>query len=123
MKTMRVIGGVYVLSALWCMFKLDMSAEALGFGFASPYAQLEYFSVYGGLQLGLGIAMLAASFQPKFVLGSVFFAFVFSSILAAIRLLAITLFPANDMMWGLLVLESVIAVSLWRAWHQLNLAT
>ncbi|MAA71211.1 MAG: hypothetical protein CL679_05715 [Bermanella sp.] len=121
MKTIRVIGGIYILSAMWCMLNVSVSSAALGFGFTQPFAQVEYFSVYGGLQLGLGLAMLAVSFSPKALLGGVLFAFVFSSVLAVIRLLAIVLYSANDMMWALFVLEAIIALTLWRCWYRLNL--
>jgi hypothetical protein len=120
MNTIRIVGGVYILSALWCMFQLQISAQSLGLGFMHPFAQVEYFSVYGGLQLGLGIAMIAVSMQSKLLLGGVFFAFVFSFTLALMRLLALFLYEANDLMWGLLVLESLIALSLWRAWRKLD---
>jgi hypothetical protein len=105
------------------MFNVNVSSAALGFGFTQSFAQVEYFTVYGGLQLGLGLAMLAVSFHPKALLGGVLFALVFSTVLAVIRLVGIMLYTANDMMWALLVLEVVIALALLRSWHKLNVAT
>ena len=120
MTILRIIGGVYITSAVWCMLRLDVSAQALGFGFLQPAAQIEYFSVYGGLQLGLGVAMLAVSMQSQLILGGVFFSWVFSSVLAVCRLVALVLFDGNGMMLGLLLLEMAIAAGLYWAWFRLN---
>ena len=122
MKTLRVIGALYIVSALWCIFRLDLSANSLGFGLLSPAAQVEYFSVYGGLQLGLGVAMIAASLQPKLLLGGLYFSLVFSWVLAISRGVGLVLYEPNTLMWILMVLELCIALALMYAFkvHQKN---
>lgn len=118
MKSLRAIGGLYVLSALWCIVSLDVSANSLGFGFLNPAAQVEYFSVYGGLQLGLGIAMIAVSFKPPLLMGGLFFSVVFSWVLAVSRIVGLLLYPTSPLMWALLMLEACIALALSYSWKK-----
>jgi hypothetical protein len=118
MKTIRAVGGLYVLSALWCMFQLDLSAQGLGFGLLTQAAKIEYFSVYGGLQLGLGLAMIGVTFKPNILLGGLFFSLIFSWVLAISRLIGLALYEANGLMWGLLVLEGAIALALTYVWFK-----
>lgn len=118
MKTLRVIGGLYMLSALWCIFSLDVSANSLGFGFLNSAAQVEYLSVYGGLQLGLGMAMIAVSTKPPLLLGGLFFSLVFSWVLAISRLAGLLLYATSPLMWGLLLLETCIALALSYSWKK-----
>jgi hypothetical protein len=123
MKTLRAIGALYIVSALWCIFRLDLSASSLGFGLLNPAAQVEYFSVYGGLQLGLGIAMIVTSLQPKLLFGGLYFSLVFSWVLATSRGIGLALYEPNSLMWVLMVLEVCIALALTYAFkkYQTNL--
>lgn len=118
MKTIRAVGGLYILSALWCMLRLDLSAQGLGFGLLTPAAYVEYFSVYGGLQLGLGLAMVGVSFKPQLLMGGLFFSLIFSWVLAISRIVAVALYEPNGLMWALLVLEGAIALALSYVWFK-----
>ncbi|WP_283789218.1 hypothetical protein QNI23_015140 [Bermanella sp. WJH001] len=118
MNTIRAVGVLYILSALWCMFRLELSAQGLGFGLLTPGAMIEYFSVYGGLQLGLGLAMIGVTFKPGMFLGGLFFSLIFSWVLAASRVVGLALYEPNGLMWGLLVLEGAIALALSYTWYK-----
>jgi len=111
MLTLRVIGGLYVLSALWCIFQLDVSSSALGFELINDSARVEYLSVYGGLQLGLGMAMWFTSFKPNLLKSALFFGLIFSSFLFLIRLIGVAVYNVNELMWMLLFLEGFIALA------------
>ena len=53
-----IVGTAYLLLAIWCASMPDQTARSVGFELVSGSGQSEYFVVYGGLQLALGIAFL-----------------------------------------------------------------
>lgn len=53
-----VVGAAYVVLAIWCGSMPQQTSAAVGFELVSASGQSEYFVVYGGLQLALGIAFL-----------------------------------------------------------------
>ncbi len=55
---LAVVGAAYLALAVWCSARPDATANAVGFELMSGSGQSEYFVVYGGLQLALGIAFL-----------------------------------------------------------------
>lgn len=120
MWVLRIVGAVYVLSSLWCMFQPELSSKALGFEFTHKAALTEYFSVYGGLQLGLGLAMLFSSYKDKLLIGAVFFSCVFSFVLCLSRIVGIIIHSSNELMWILFILELVIACLLFWQWRQFD---
>lgn len=46
---------IYVLFSIWCTLAASSTAQAMGFIGLSRAGAAEYLTVYGGLQLGLGI--------------------------------------------------------------------
>ncbi|MFZ2234969.1 MAG: DUF4345 domain-containing protein [Dokdonella sp.] len=46
---------IYVLFSIWCTVAASSTAQAMGFIGLSRAGAAEYLTVYGGLQLGLGI--------------------------------------------------------------------
>ena len=116
----RVCGALYLLSALWCVFQIDAAAGFLGLGLNSGLARSEFFSVYGGLQAGLGIAMLLCSFAPRYLEAALFFSAVFSGVLAIFRLISFFIFGWADAAFIMLVIEAVIAIVLAYGWWKLS---
>ena len=55
---LAVVGAAYVFLAIWCAAQPDATARSVGFELISGSGQSEYFVVYGGLELALGIAFL-----------------------------------------------------------------
>ncbi|MFT5327519.1 MAG: hypothetical protein ACI8P0_005411 [Planctomycetaceae bacterium] len=55
---LAVVGAAYIVLAIWCAARPDATANAVGFELISGSGQSEYFVVYGGLELALGIAFL-----------------------------------------------------------------
>lgn len=123
MFALRFVGVVYCLSAVWCFFQLENSANALGLAFMGESGKLEYFSVYVGLQLGIGLAMVLTSLQSQLVLGAVFFSLIFSWVLTLARIYAIALYGGFPMMLALLILEASIAIGLYWQWRILRKKT
>jgi hypothetical protein len=55
---LAIVGAAYIVLAVWCAASPDATANAVGFELISGSGQSEYFVVYGGLELALGIAFL-----------------------------------------------------------------
>jgi hypothetical protein len=55
---LAVVGAAYVFLAIWCAAQPDATAKSVGFELIPGSGQSEYFVVYGGLELALGIAFL-----------------------------------------------------------------
>lgn len=55
---LAVVGVAYIFLAIWCAAQPDATARSVGFELISGSGQSEYFVVYGGLELALGIAFI-----------------------------------------------------------------
>lgn len=108
----NLIAGLYLLSGLWCTFMAERSMTFLGYEATSQFSVGEFITVYGGLQIGIGLAMIAVNWLPQYFGGTLFFATVFSIVLILARiatLITYGFFEQGNLMAGL---EMVIAVSL-----------
>lgn len=114
----RVFGGLYLVSGLWCSLQLEAASSFLGFSLASPIGYVEFFSVYGGLQIGLGLAMLITSVHQYYLEASFYFSAIFSSCLALFRLISFVIYGVIPDFLIMLILELIIALGLWWAWYK-----
>ncbi len=112
----RLLGVLYLASGLWCAFQVELAADYLGFNLLTDMGKSEFFSVYGGLQIGIGVAMLASSFKPDYLEACVYFSAIFSGFLALFRVCSFLLFDEVDAFAFMLLLEIFIAVALWGIW-------
>ena len=53
------VGLAYWALAIWCIASPDQTSQAVGFTLQPGTGQSEYLTVYGGLQLGLGLLFFA----------------------------------------------------------------
>ncbi len=115
MIVLRSVAGLYLLSGLWCLIRPELAASYVGYEASGGAAIAEFFTVYGGIQLGLGIAMLLGSLEKNFQEATLFFGFVISATLIAARLISFIVYPeALDHVgaWAMAQLEALIAVTL-----------
>jgi hypothetical protein len=56
---------MYAVFGLWCALRLDSTAQNLGYTALSNSGRSEYFTVYGGLQWGLGLVFAWLAFKPE----------------------------------------------------------
>ncbi|MBO38601.1 MAG: hypothetical protein CMM75_05440 [Rhodospirillaceae bacterium] len=61
-NVLLMIGGVYVLLGLWCVFLPEKTSKAVGFDLLPGQGQSEFFTVYGGLEVGLGLLLIVPLF-------------------------------------------------------------
>ncbi len=112
---MRVVGALYLLSGAWCAL---VSGEVMTFlqfspgGEPTPRASSEFLSVYGGLQVGVGLALWCCSLHAAWISGGLIFGTLLSCTLAAFRGLSMVLYPPDSAVMALAVLEWGIAVAL-----------
>lgn len=111
MWVLRIVGFLYLSSGIWCVLNPVESATFLGLSFLN-LGIAEFYSVYGGLQLGIGMAMILCTLNEHYLTGGVFFSLVLSSGLMLFRVIAILQFGTNDALISMLVLESIIVLML-----------
>lgn len=107
---LTIVGGLYVLFGLWCTFSPEQTSVALGYRLSGA-AWVEYLVVYGGLELGLGTAMVLGARQPTLVPGVFFMSTVFSLCLPVYRFATLLFYPLTPGILAALVVEFVIAAS------------
>jgi hypothetical protein len=61
---LAIVGGAYLLLAAWCALKPEQTAASVGYELRAGSGRSEYFTVYGGLQAGLGLLFLWPLIRP-----------------------------------------------------------
>lgn len=56
---------LYAIFGLWCAVGLDRTSANLGYTALNNSGRSEYFTVYGGLQWGLGLIFLYLALKPE----------------------------------------------------------
>lgn len=64
----------YLGFSLWCLFKSESTAKAMGYHFLENSGKVEYLSVYTGMELGFAVCFAVSAFYPPFRLGGLLFA-------------------------------------------------
>lgn len=122
MIVLRIVAGLYLISGLWCLFQTELAASYVGYTVTGTSGMAEFFTVYGGIQLGLGLALLLGSLKQSYQEASLFFGFVVSATLIAARLISFIVYPeALDYLgaWMMAELEGAIAIVLGVAYFRL----
>lgn len=110
MWTLRVVGLLYLLSGLWCIGQDQLAAGFLGFDLASTTAHIEFLTVYGGLQVGIGLGCLVCSINPRNMAGALLFMVFVSAILVLARFYAFNVVSFEQALMPLFVLEIVLSI-------------
>jgi hypothetical protein len=118
MLAFRSVGLLYLLSGLWCALKPELAADFVGFQFSHEVGKAEFFSVYGGLQVGIAVAILASSIIPAYHLGASFFAFFVSLGLFGFRLLSVILIDQSSVLIYMLLFEGFLAFLMFIVWRK-----
>jgi len=106
-----VVGLIYAILGVWCTLLPEKTASALGFVFHGS-GIVEYVVVYGGLEIGLGAAMIIGVFNSRYFPGVFFMTTVFSGILPIFRIAMIVVHGSTTTLLALLGVESLIVISL-----------
>ena len=115
MKLFMACGVLYLLSGLWCLFQSQQAAAGVGYQFTSSFGESEFIVVYGGLQLGLGLAMVICARLPLLVMGALVFSLIFSAVLTLFRLGTFFFYGASGLWVLLFLVELSIVIALFFA--------
>lgn len=89
---LAVVGAIYILLALWCMAQPEKTAGSIGFSLRPGSGQSEYFTVYGGMQLALGLFFVAPLVRPELLSLALLISLVFHGCLVLCRMISFALF-------------------------------
>jgi len=120
MISLRIVGVLYLVSGLWCALNIEVSAHFLGIVLTNAVARSEFLSVYGGLQIGLGVAAILSSFRRDYHEGALYFSAIYSTSLFVFRCMSVFMGSQQSAVIGMCVLEAVLCFILWRAWWRLR---
>lgn len=79
------VGIAYILLAGWCSWLPDKTSKSVGFTLQPGAGQSEFLTVYGGLELALGIAFLWPLYRPSDTAFALFLCLVIHGCLVAFR--------------------------------------
>ena len=103
---------VYVLLGLWCAIAVDRTSTTVGFKLLDSSGRCEYTTVYGGLQLALGILFGIAAVQTQYLALGVLFAVVIYACLCIFRLIGLWRFwPVATITLGFGALELLMLLA------------
>jgi len=124
MLILRIIGVVYIILGVWCSLLPDQTSQSVGFELINGSGMSEYITVYGGLEVGLGLAMLITSFVARLRLGGLAFTFILSACLPLFRVPTILVFDVQSTTYALMAVEIAFAIllglALWRELRKCN---
>lgn len=89
---LAIVGILYLLLSAWCSLQPAKTATSIGFDLRPGSGQSEYFTVYGGLQLALGIVFLLPLARPDFVSASLLTCLIVHASLAMMRTISLLLY-------------------------------
>ena len=62
-----IVALLYIGLALWCSFQPKVTSEKVGFQLVGGSGKSEFLTVYGGLEFGLALVLLASLAKPETV--------------------------------------------------------
>ena len=62
-----IVALLYLGLALWCSFQPGVTSKKVGFELIGGSGKSEFLAVYGGLEFGLALVLLASVFKPETV--------------------------------------------------------
>lgn len=114
---LAVVGAAYLLLAVWCMWQPAKTSSSVGFELRAGSGQSEYFTVYGGLQLGLGLIFLLPLLKPDYLTFSLVSCVLVHASLTLARGISLLLYRGiSGMTWGFAAVELLLflgALALW----------
>ena len=105
MKTLLSIGLLYLALGIWCAINPEGTSKSLGFVLSNNSAHSEYFTVYGGLDLGLGIGLLLGAFRAELRKGVLVFALTIHASLVVFRSISFLLY--SPLPWAIYILATL----------------
>lgn len=112
MWPLNVVGILYLLSGVWCTFRYQLAAGYVGYELQGNKGAVEFLSVYGGIQLGLALAVLYFSFKKEHVRVATQFTMFISVGLLLFRGGSMSLLGSDPALWVMASVELFIVLLL-----------
>lgn len=93
---LTLIGIIYVLLAIWCAVAPDATSQAVGFIVKPGSGQSEFLTVYGGLELALGIVFLWPLYQKEVTRFSLYVCMIVHGCLVLFRTIGFFVFTGFE---------------------------
>ena len=112
MRAYLIVDAVhYLFLGIWCTVDPDGTSGAIGFAFQTAAARSEYITVYGGLEVGLGLWFALAAWRPVWRAPAVGFAACLYGALALFRLgTLLTIEGLGTFPWVMFAIEVPMAL-------------
>ncbi len=108
---LAIVGVAYILLAGWCSLMTVKTSKAVGFTLQPGSGQSEFLTVYGGLELAIGIAFLWPLYRPAEVAFPLFLCLLIHGCLVAFRTTGFVLYSGiSTMTYFFAVLEWIIFI-------------
>ena len=82
---LAVVGAAYLLLAAWCSLRPGQTSQSVGYTLMPGSGQSEFLVVYGGLELGLGIAFLLPLYDSSWTPFALFTCLIIHACLVLFR--------------------------------------
>ena len=115
---MLIIGVLYVLLGFWCLLRPSIAAPGVGIAVDNARAMSEFITLYGGFEIGIGVAMIICSRNVQWYDGALVFCLIFSAILVLARVYSLFVAGPTSTTMILAAIELIIAlVFAWLFWR------
>lgn len=97
---LAIVGAAYLVLAAWCAILPDTTSASVGFALQPGAGQSEFLTVYGGLQVAIGLAFLWPIYRPSDISLPLLLCLLIHGCLVAFRTLSFGLYsgvPATTM--------------------------
>lgn len=89
---LALVGAAYLALAAWCALMPNSTSNSVGFTLQAGAGQSEFLTVYGGLQVAIGLAFLWPLYRPSDVTPSLFLCLLIHGCLVAFRSVSFALY-------------------------------
>jgi hypothetical protein len=86
------VGAAYLVLAAWCAILPDTTSASVGFTLQPGSGQSEFLTVYGGLQVAIGLAFLWPLYRPSEIALPLFLCLLIHGCLVAFRTVSFSLY-------------------------------
>jgi len=93
-----IVGGTYLALAAWCSLSPSRTSKSVGFDLIPGAGQSEFLTVYGGLEVALGLVFLWGAYQPLETKHALFLCLIVHACLVVFRTAGFLLFSGIQTM-------------------------
>lgn len=103
---------IYAALAIWCSVQPNITSAKVGFSLEGDTGRSEFLTVYGGLEMGLALILLACVVRPEFTIAGVVGCVIIHGSLVLFRTISLFLYPAvESLTWRLAIGEWAILLA------------